>query len=132
MRGSGGSNPDFDRRLGRYADHATELTADARHSLRGSHIVIIEPAAAASRFTEIRQALAPLRKQIQRIEKNVAKYEAEKAEIEARMADPAIYEGDSAKLVELQKDLGWISRQLSEAEEAWLELQQEFEQASAE
>jgi len=80
---------------------------------------------------EQRQALAPLRKQLQRIEKNAAKFEAEKAEIEAKMADPAIYDGDSAKLVELQKDLGWVARQLSEAEEAWLELQQELEQASA-
>jgi ATP-binding cassette subfamily F protein 3 len=79
---------------------------------------------------EQRQALGPLRKQIQRIEKKVSKYEAEKIEIQVKMADPLIYDGDSVNLVELQKDLGWISRQLSEAEEAWLELQQELEQGS--
>ena len=80
---------------------------------------------------EKRQALAPLRKQVQRAEKNVVKCQAEKAEIEAQMADPELYDGDSAKLVALQRDLGWAARQLSEAEEAWLVLQEEFEQASA-
>ena len=59
------------------------------------------------------------------------KCQAEKAEIEAQMADPELYDGDSAKLVALQRDLGWAARQLSEAEEAWLVLQEEFEQASA-
>ena len=80
---------------------------------------------------EQRETLAPLRKQIQRIEKNIAKFQAEKAEIEAKMADPALYDGDSAKLVDLQKDLGWVASQIAEAEEVWIGLQQEFEEASA-
>ena len=80
---------------------------------------------------ESRQALAPLRKQIQRIEKNIAKFQTEKAEIEAKMADPELYGGDSARLVELQKDLGWVSGRIAEAEGVWLGLQEEFEQASA-
>ena len=78
-----------------------------------------------------RQALAPLRKQLQRIEKNVEKFQAEKAEIERRMADPALYAGDSARLVELQKELGWLSGQIGEAEQAWLEAQEQLEEASA-
>jgi ATP-binding cassette subfamily F protein 3 len=80
---------------------------------------------------EKRQTLAPLRKQIQRIEKNVAKFQAEKAEIQRKMADPTLYDGDSSKLVDLQRDLGWISRQLDEAEANWLGLQEELEGASA-
>jgi len=80
---------------------------------------------------EKRQTLAPLRKQIQRIEKNVAKFQAEKAEIQRKMADPTLYDGDSGKLVDLQRDLGWISRQLDEAEANWLGLQEELEGASA-
>ena len=80
---------------------------------------------------EKRQTLAPLRKQIQRIEKNVAKFQAEKAEIQRKMADPTLYDGDSSKLVDLQRDLGWISRQLDEAEANWLGLQEELEEASA-
>jgi ATP-binding cassette subfamily F protein 3 len=80
---------------------------------------------------EKRQTLAPLRKQIQRIEKNVAKFQAEKAEIQRKMADPTLYDGDSSKPVDLQRDLGWISRQLDEAEANWLGLQEELEGASA-
>ena len=32
-------------------------------------------------------------------------------------------------VVSLQKDLGWISQQLLEAEEAWITIQQELEAA---
>ena len=80
---------------------------------------------------EQRETLAPLRKQIQRIEKNIAKFQVEKAGIEAKMADPDLYGGDAGKLVELQKDLGWVAGQIAEAEEIWLGLQQEYEEASA-
>ena len=80
---------------------------------------------------EQREALAPLRKQVQRMEKNIAKFQTEKAEIEAKMADPDLYDGDSAKLVDLQKDLGWVAGQIAETEEVWLGLQQELEEASA-
>ena len=47
------------------------------------------------------------------------------------MADPELYSGDSAKLVELQKDLGWIASQMAEAEDVWLGLQEELEEAAA-
>jgi ATP-binding cassette subfamily F protein 3 len=80
---------------------------------------------------EQREALAPLRKQVQRMEKNIAKFQTEKAEIEAKMADPDLYDGDSAKLVDLQKDLGWVAGQIAETEEVWLGLQRELEEASA-
>ncbi|MDE0794637.1 MAG: ABC-F family ATP-binding cassette domain-containing protein [Alphaproteobacteria bacterium] len=80
---------------------------------------------------EQREALAPLRKHVQRMEKNIAKFQTEKAEIEAKMADPDLYDGDSAKLVDLQKDLGWVAGQIAETEEVWLGLQQELEEASA-
>jgi ATP-binding cassette subfamily F protein 3 len=80
---------------------------------------------------EQREALAPLRKQVQRMEKNIAKFQTEKAEIEAKMADPDLYDGDSAKLVDLQKELGWVAGQIAETEEVWLGLQRELEEASA-
>ena len=65
------------------------------------------------------------------MEKNIAKFHAEKAKIESKMADPNLYDGDSTRLVELQKDLGWVASQMAEAEEVWLGLQEELEQASA-
>ena len=51
-----------------------------------------------------------------RIEKNIAKLQANKEEIEQRMADPRLYDGDTSIVVSLQKDLGWISQQILEAE----------------
>ena len=78
---------------------------------------------------EKRATLAPLRKQVARIEKNIAKLQANKEEIEQRMADPRLYDGDTSIVVSLQKDLGWISQQLLEAEEAWITIQQELEAA---
>ena len=79
---------------------------------------------------EKRKALAPLRKQVERIEKNMEKLAAEKTAIEEKMADPELYEGAADTLVGLQKDLGWVSQQLAEAEEAWLAAQQELEAAA--
>ncbi|MEC7491052.1 MAG: ABC-F family ATP-binding cassette domain-containing protein [Pseudomonadota bacterium] len=76
-----------------------------------------------------RRLLAPLRKQIARIETNLRDLDAQKTEIETKMADPAIYQGDTVTLVALQKDLGWILQQLSDAEGAWLALQEEIESA---
>jgi ATP-binding cassette subfamily F protein 3 len=80
---------------------------------------------------EKRQALAPLRKLVERIEKIVEGLQAQKAEIEAKLADPTLYEDGNAGAVELQKELGWVARQLDEAEAAWLEAQEELETASA-
>ncbi len=78
---------------------------------------------------EKRQALAPLRKQVTRLEKHMEKLAADKAEIEQKMADPELYEGSADALVCMQKDLGWISQQLAEAEEAWLIAHHELEAA---
>ena len=76
-----------------------------------------------------RQALAPLRKHLERIEKNVEKLQAQKTELQVRLADPGLYSGDNARLMDLQKELGWVARQIDEAEEAWLKAQQELEAA---
>ena len=78
---------------------------------------------------EKRQALVPLQKQLARIEKNMAKLQEEKTELEKRMADPALYDGEADAAVALQKELGWISQQLAEVEEAWLAAQGELEAA---
>ena len=78
-----------------------------------------------------RQALAPLRRELQEAERAVEKLAAQKAKIEAAMADPALYTGDNAKLVALQKDLGETAKALSEAEERWLDLQERWDAAES-
>lgn len=81
---------------------------------------------------EKRAALAPLRGQLQRAEKNVAKLEAEKVKIAEALADQALYDGDNSALVDLQRQHGHVDRDLAEAEEAWLKLQEEWDAAGAE
>jgi ATP-binding cassette subfamily F protein 3 len=78
-----------------------------------------------------RQALAPLRRELQEAERAVEKLTAQKAKIETSMADPALYRGDSAKLVALQKDLGEATKALSDAEDRWLEIQERWEAAES-
>jgi len=81
---------------------------------------------------ERRKALAPLRGRLQRAEKNVARLEQEKAKIIEALADPALYDGDNARLVELQRQHGYLDRDIAAAEAAWLALQEEWDAAEAE
>ena len=80
---------------------------------------------------EKRQALAPLRTKLQRAEKNVEKLEAEKSKITEALTDPILYEGDKSKLIDLQRQHGYLEHHLKEAEEAWLVLQEEWETVAA-
>ena len=74
-----------------------------------------------------REALAPLRRDLQAAERALEKLSARKAELEAAMADPELYNGDNEKLVAMHKDLGRVADGLERAEERWLELQEQFE-----
>ena len=76
---------------------------------------------------ERRKELAPLRSRLLRAEKNVEKLEAEKAKIVAALGDPALYEDNAGRLVDLQRQHGYIERDLAAAEEAWFALQEEWE-----
>ncbi|MEX2455575.1 MAG: ABC-F family ATP-binding cassette domain-containing protein [Rhodospirillaceae bacterium] len=95
------------------------------------------PGDAASRRDQRREAaarrklLAPMRKEMQAAERTVESLSARKSGLEAAMADPALYAADNAKLVALQKELGDIGRELSDAETLWLELQEKLEMAEA-
>ena len=74
-----------------------------------------------------RRELAPLRRDLQHAERMLEKLSARKAELEAVLADPGLYNGDSKKLVALQKDLGRVANGLVQAEELWMKLQERWE-----
>ena len=78
---------------------------------------------------EKRQSLAPLKKQLVDAEKQVAKFSAERAALRKSMEDPKIYGKDVGKLLDMQKTLGQIEKNLETAENAWLILQEEWEGA---
>jgi ATP-binding cassette, subfamily F, member 3 len=78
------------------------------------------------------QALAPLKKQLGEAEAAVSRLEAQRERITRAMADPALYDGGAGSVVELQKQLGVVERDLSDAEQAWMSLQEDWDRAQAE
>ncbi|MHA1109263.1 MAG: ABC-F family ATP-binding cassette domain-containing protein [Alphaproteobacteria bacterium] len=78
---------------------------------------------------ERRKALAPLRKKLDKAEKAVHRLEADKAGLEAQMADPELYDGESLVLADLRERLGKVAKELAAAEKAWMDIQEEYDQA---
>lgn len=81
---------------------------------------------------ELRQALAPLKRAVERAEKAVTTIEARRAELAAKLADPALYSGPAEAVRKLQVDMGHTQRDLAEAEAAWVAAQEAFDRAQAE
>jgi ATP-binding cassette subfamily F protein 3 len=78
---------------------------------------------------EQRAAASQQRKAAHAAEKRLEKLQAMKGVLEAKLADPEIYNGPTAKLLELQVKFGDLKRAIAEAEEAWLEAQDALEQS---
>ena len=78
-----------------------------------------------------RASLAPLRKKINEIESLTKKLETLIQALDAELADPALYEKSPAKAAEKAKQRGEAAAKLSAAEEQWLELSTEYEEAMA-
>ncbi len=76
---------------------------------------------------EQRAANAHLRKAAVEAEKRLEKLQQKKAALEARLADPEVYNGPTAKLLELQLRYGDLKREIATAEDAWLETQSALE-----
>ncbi|TCL70247.1 ABC-F family ATP-binding cassette domain-containing protein [Rhizobium sp. BK251] len=78
-----------------------------------------------------RASLAPLRKKINEIESLTGKLEKQIQVLDAELADPALYEKAPAKAAEKAKQRGEAAAKLAAAEEQWLELSSEYEEAMA-
>jgi ATP-binding cassette subfamily F protein 3 len=76
---------------------------------------------------EQRAASAHLRKAAMEAEKRLEKLQQKKAALEVRLADPEVYNGPTAKLLELQLRYGDLKREIETAEDAWLETQSALE-----
>jgi ATP-binding cassette subfamily F protein 3 len=76
---------------------------------------------------EQRAAASQQRKAAHAAEKRLEKLHAMKGVLEAKLADPEIYNGPTAKLLELQVKFGDLKRAIAEAEETWLEAQDALE-----
>jgi len=69
-----------------------------------------------------------LKKQAQQTERRLADLNKKKAAMETLLADPEIYNGPTAKLLELQLRYGDIKKEIAAAEDAWLHAQAALEQ----
>ncbi|CDZ37847.1 ATP-binding cassette domain-containing protein [Neorhizobium galegae] len=80
---------------------------------------------------EKRASLAPLKKKINEIEAVTAKLEKLIKALDKELADPALYEKTPAKAAQKAKERGEAAAKLSSAEEEWLMLSSEYEEAMA-
>ncbi|MEB2846157.1 ATP-binding cassette domain-containing protein [Rhizobiales bacterium RZME27] len=80
---------------------------------------------------EKRASLAPLKKKINEIEALTAKLEKLISGLDKELADPALYEKAPAKAAQKAKERGEAAAKLSSAEEEWLMLSSEYEEAMA-
>ena len=78
-----------------------------------------------------RASLAPLRKKINEIESLTGKLEKLIQALDAELADPNLYEKAPAKAALRAKERADAAAKLAEAEEQWLELSAEYEEAMA-
>ena len=79
---------------------------------------------------EARAAVADLRKDVRKAEQRIEKLSQRKTALERRLADPQVYDGPTAQLMELQMKFADLKRQLETAEEDWLKAQARLEAAS--
>ncbi|MBW9087820.1 ABC-F family ATP-binding cassette domain-containing protein [Rhizobium wenxiniae] len=80
---------------------------------------------------EKRASLAPLKKKINEIESLTGKLETLIQALDKELADPALYEKAPAKAAQKAKERGEAAAKLSAAEEEWLMLSSEYEEAMA-
>ncbi|CDZ71490.1 ATP-binding cassette domain-containing protein [Neorhizobium galegae] len=80
---------------------------------------------------EKRASLAPLKKKINEIEAVTAKLEKLIKALDKELADPVLYEKAPAKAAQKAKERGEAAAKLSSAEEEWLMLSSEYEEAMA-
>ncbi|NQV98105.1 MAG: ABC-F family ATP-binding cassette domain-containing protein [Rhodospirillales bacterium] len=77
-----------------------------------------------------RAETADLRKSVKTAEKKLERLAHKRDELEKHLSDPKIYGGSTAKLMELQVEMGTIKSQMEKAEEHWLQMTEALEKAS--
>jgi len=80
---------------------------------------------------EKRSELAPLRRRIDEFDKTIAKLTKKITEIDATLADPKLYDRDPARVATLGKERAAAAGALAAAEDQWLALSTEYDDAMA-
>ncbi len=119
---------------GDLSDYRDMLTESRRAKRRSEKADADEPETSAASKKEARReraqqraATADLRKSVKDHERRIEKLSADIEALEQRLASPEVYEGPTAKLMELQLRHADFKAKLAEAEEAWLDLSERLE-----
>jgi ATP-binding cassette subfamily F protein 3 len=80
---------------------------------------------------EKRSELAPLKRRIDACDKTIAKLTKKIADVDAMLADPTLYDRDPARVATLGKERADMASALAAAEDEWLTLSTEYEDAMA-
>ena len=80
---------------------------------------------------EKRAELAPLKRRIDAFDKTIARLTKRIAEIDAMLADPKLYDREPARVAGLGKERADAVSELASAEDQWLALSGEYEDAVA-
>ncbi|RCS23160.1 ABC transporter ATP-binding protein [Phyllobacterium salinisoli] len=79
-----------------------------------------------------RETLKPLKKKINDAEAVVQKLTKKIGELQAQLDDPELYAEDASKVTTITRDIAKAKAELAKAEEAWMALSTEYEEAMAE
>ncbi len=81
---------------------------------------------------EQRAKLAPLRKQLQRVEQRIAQLDKDKRELDRKLANPELYaDASTAQMHELTQRSAGIGSEIEALEQEWLEAQHELDRAES-
>jgi ATP-binding cassette subfamily F protein 3 len=130
---------------GRITDYAGDLDDYSRAVLRDNSDnqtvtalgAVGAPAGAGNRRDERRERaeqrakLAPLRKQVQRVEQRMAALQKDKRALDTELTDPLLYETTSTEqMLEMSQRAAALAAQIDALEHEWLSVQQELDQAA--
>lgn len=76
---------------------------------------------------EKRNQLMPLRKKISALEKEMEKQNRQLEKLEAQLLDSSLYQNNNDKLMEINKNIGLIRKNIEETESQWMEYVEEIE-----
>ncbi|MEX0732722.1 MAG: ATP-binding cassette domain-containing protein [Aquisalimonadaceae bacterium] len=133
---SDGSAREFDGDLDDYARWLADRRGDIQNGTRnGNSADAGTPQDRRQRRREDafrRQALAPLRKEVQKLELALQKLLSERQSLDARLADPALYDGTvDADIQPLLREQGELGNRISATEDAWMDALAKLEAAES-
>ncbi|PTB84789.1 ABC transporter ATP-binding protein, partial [Pseudidiomarina aestuarii] len=117
--------------LDAYHDWLQQQASQAASSQRQTETKV-DRKAEKRKEAEQRQALKPLKDQINRAEKRMAEYEQKLTQLNEKLADTGLYEAArKAELTDLLQQQAELQKGLAQAEAEWLEAEEALQEAQA-